>query len=593
MALLSLHEIYLTIVGPALLEGASLNVESGERVCLLGRNGAGKSSLLKLIGGEIAPQRGEMILQKGANLAFLPQEVPENLSGLVEDIVSVAHQSEPHEINAILMQLGLDADAEFSTLSGGLKRRVLLARALAAKPDILLLDEPTNHLDIASIAWLEEFLTRSGQAVLFVTHDRAFLQKMATRIVEIDRAKLTSWTCDYQTYLERKAAQLETEEKQNALFDKKLAQEEVWVRKGVKARTTRNEGRVRALEQLRRDRSERREVAGLVNLQSHDAGRSGHRVVEAENINFSYGDNIIARDFSTRIMRGDKVGLIGANGAGKTTLLRLLLGQIEPQSGEVKLGTRLEIAYFDQLRAALDDEKTVQQNVAGDNSTVLFNGERRHIVGYLQEFLFEPERARARAGVLSGGERNRLLLAKLWTQPSNVLVMDEPTNDLDLETLELLEDLLVNYSGTLLLVSHDRAFLNNVVTSTLAPLGDGIWRESVGGWDDYLRQIKAQAPKSTPESGAKSAKSQNAKPQSRPRKITFKETRELAELPARLENLESEHALLVQAMSDASFYQKESTEIAAAKARLQKLEAEQVAAFARWEELEKLNAQAA
>jgi ATP-binding cassette subfamily F protein uup len=611
MALLSLRDVRLTVGGPPLLDGVAFNIEEGERVCLLGRNGAGKSTLLKLIGGEIAPDGGDIALQKGARVAYLPQEVPEDMTGRVLDIVSSTHpQPQEHEVNAVLMRLQLDGDAEFETLSGGLKRRVVLARALATGPDLLLLDEPTNHLDITSIAWLEEFLPRAVPSLLFVTHDRAFLQKLATRIVEIDRGKLSSWACDYNTYLERKAAQLEAEEKQSALFDKRLAEEEAWIRRGVKARTTRNEGRVRSLEKMREERRARRNVTGEVRAQMQESDRSGHMVAETHGVSFGYDNKPIVRDLTVRIMRGDKVGIIGPNGSGKTTLLRLLLGQLQPQAGRVKLGTRLQIAYFDQLRAAIDEDASVQQNIAGENDTVLIDGTRRHIIGYLQEWLFSPERARTPARVLSGGERNRLLLAKLFTQPSNVLVMDEPTNDLDLETLELLEELLVNYSGTLLIVSHDRAFLNNVVTSTLAPLDgivdasagpdangtsaqSGLWREYFGGYDDYLRQsaaeksiLEAANAKAKPATKSEAAPPGRNDASSKLRKLSFKETRELEALPARIEALEAEHAQLVEKMSDPEFYKGDAAQMVTANARLQAIEAEQIAAFARWEELE-------
>jgi ATP-binding cassette subfamily F protein uup len=611
MALLSLRDVRLTVGGPPLLDGVALNIEEGERVCLLGRNGAGKSTLLKLIGGEIAPDGGDIALQKGARVAYLPQEVPDDMTGRVLDIVSSTHpQPQEHEVNAVLMRLQLDGDAEFETLSGGLKRRVVLARALATGPDLLLLDEPTNHLDITSIAWLEEFLPRAVPSLLFVTHDRAFLQKLATRIVEIDRGKLSSWACDYNTYLERKAAQLEAEEKQSALFDKRLAEEEAWIRRGVKARTTRNEGRVRSLEKMREERRARRNVTGEVRAQMQESDRSGHMVAETHGVSFGYDNKPIVRDLTVRIMRGDKVGIIGPNGSGKTTLLRLLLGQLQPQAGRVKLGTRLQIAYFDQLRAAIDEDASVQQNIAGENDTVLIDGTRRHIIGYLQEWLFSPERARTPARVLSGGERNRLLLAKLFTQPSNVLVMDEPTNDLDLETLELLEELLVNYSGTLLIVSHDRAFLNNVVTSTLAPLDgivdasagpdangtsaqSGLWREYFGGYDDYLRQsaaeksiLEAANAKAKPATKSEAAPPGRNDASNKLRKLSFKETRELEALPARIEALEAEHAQLVEKMSDPEFYKGDAAQMVTANARLQAIEAEQIAAFARWEELE-------
>lgn len=637
MAIINGHDVRLSFGNAPVLDGVQFQIESGERVCLVGRNGEGKSTLLKIINGEIAPDSGEISLQKGARIAYLAQEVPETMSGIVRDVVAsvsdpdAAHHVKEYEIDAALHRLGLDGDADFKTLSGGLKRRVLLARALVSEPDLLLLDEPTNHLDIESILWMEDFLLRAPCALLFVTHDRQFLQKLATRIVEIDRGKLASWACDYTTYLERKAAMLQTEAVQNALFDKKLAQEEVWVRKGVKARTTRNEGRVRELKRLRLERSQRREIAGSVRIETQQTERSGHLVVEAENVDYSYENPDIEysncdenapqtpliHDFSTVVMRGDKVGIIGPNGAGKTTMLRLLLGQLKAQKGRVKLGTRLQIAYFDQLRAQLDGDKSVQENVAGKNETVLVNGERRHIIGYLQEWLFTPERARTPASVLSGGERNRLLLAKLFTQPSNVLVMDEPTNDLDIETLDLLEELLVNYVGTLLIVSHDRAFLNNVATSTLAPIGDGKWREYIGGYDDWLRQSKREisfeAAQNTPaqNASAKDALSKNSISRNenstnetpsrapknltdsttsalRPRKMSFKETRELEALPAQLEKLEAEHAALVETLSDPEIYRNDAAKAAQSSTRLAQNEAETAATFARWETLEAL-----
>lgn len=613
MALINLRDIRVSFGNAPVLDGIQFQIEPGERVCLVGRNGEGKSTLLKLISRELAPDSGDISLQKGARVASLSQEVPDDISGRVREVVSTSpdeshHQAEDYEVEAALHRLDLDPDAEFETLSGGLKRRVLLARALVSQPDLLLLDEPTNHLDIESILWMEDFLLRAPCAVLFVTHDRQFLQKLATRIVEIDRGKLSSWSCDYNTYLERKAAMLEAEANQNALFDKKLAQEEVWVRKGVKARTTRNEGRVRELQRLRQERSQRREISGMVRIEVQQTERSGHKVIEAKNASYSYNADAIEhsngqaedahkpilRDFSTVVMRGDKVGIIGPNGAGKTTLLRLMLGQLKPQSGEFKLGTRLQIAYSDQLRAQLEDDKSVQYNVAGENDTVLVNGERRHIIGYLQEWLFSPERARTKAGVLSGGERNRLLLAKLFTQPSNVLVMDEPTNDLDIETLDLLEDLLVNYAGTLLIVSHDRAFLNNVATSTIAPLGDGKWRETIGGYDDYIRQnqfdksaLEARNASQKPSAPASTTKQMPPKPStSRPRKMSFKETRELQELPSQIEKLEAEHAALIESLGNPELYKSNPAEAAQSSTRLAAIEAEMTAAFARWEELE-------
>lgn len=606
MALLSLQNVTLGYGGPLLLNGSSLQIERGERVCLVGRNGAGKSSLMNLISGQLSPDSGEILLQKGARIARLPQEVPEGLSGTVYDVIATgldqdeysqhdAEWQQQHQVDTVVSRLKLDAQADFNTLSGGLKRRVLLARALVCDPDVLLLDEPTNHLDIDSILWLEEFLLRYVKTLLFITHDRVFLRKLATRILEIDRGNLTSWDCDFDTFQERKQALLEAEAKQNAIFDKNLAQEEVWIRKGVKARQTRNEGRVRVLEKLREERQARREVQGSIRVQIQDTGRSGAVIAEATGVEYSYGDKSVIRDLHTRIVRGDKVGIIGPNGSGKTTLLRLLLGQLEPQAGKIKLGTRLEVAYFDQLRAQLDEDKSVRDNVSGGNDTVNINGEHIHIVGYLQNFLFTPERARTPVKVLSGGERNRLLLAKLFTQPSNVLVMDEPTNDLDAETLELLEELLLDYPGTLLLVSHDRAFLNNVVTSTLAYEGEGRWNEYVGGYDDWLRQRPQPVASPTPKAAAKLATQAVAKAVAkaapeRPRKMSFKERRELEELPQRIEKLEAEQAGLYEALANPDFYKSEGSETAKTKARLDALDEELKAAYARWESLEELSA---
>jgi ATP-binding cassette subfamily F protein uup len=587
MALLSLQNLSLALGGKVLLDDAGFQIERGERVCLLGRNGEGKSSLLQVMSGEIVPERGGVALQKGARIAQLPQQVPPNIEGTVFEIIAGGSENgnaPAHQIEAMISRLRLDGSTPFAALSGGLKRRAWLGRTLISEPDLLLLDEPTNHLDLDSIAWLEEFLLRANITLLFVTHDRAFLRKLATRIVEIDRGKLLNWECDYDTYLVRKEAALEAEEKQNALFDKRLAIEEAWIRRGVEARRTKNQSRIRELVKMRAERSERRNRVGTANLQIQDAARSGHLVIEAKNASFAFGEKCVIRDFSTIIMRGDKVGIIGPNGSGKSTLLRLLLGQIAPQSGEVKLGTRLQVAYFDQLRAQIDDTQTVQENVCGTNATVTFNGAQRHIVGYLQEFLFSPERARTPAGVLSGGERNRLLLAKLFTQPANVLVLDEPTNDLDAETLELLENLLVEFSGTLLMVSHDRVFLNNVVTSTLVfePDASGEYSigEYAGGYDDWQRAQQANQPKVEPKKSAPKA------PRSTPkaRKLSFKEQRELEALPARIEALEAEQNALAEKMAAPDFYQNNGN-VSEVTARLAELETELSAAFTRWEEL--------
>jgi ATP-binding cassette subfamily F protein uup len=467
-----------------------------------------------------------------------------------------------------------------------MKRRVLLAQSLVAEPDVLLLDEPTNHLDIDAIRWLEDFLLRYGGTLIFVTHDRAFLGRLATRIVELDRGRLYDFAGDYATFVKRKDEVLAAEERQNELFDKRLAQEEVWIRKGIEARRTRNEGRVRALKAMREARHKRRERQGIASIQVQEAERSGNLVIAAEGVDFSYDGPPVIRDLTTTIVRGDKVGIIGPNGSGKTTLLRLLLGQSPPRSGTIRHGTNLEVAYFDQLKATLDEEKSVQQNVS-DYDTIVINGQSRHVLGYLRDFLFPPERSRSLVKVLSGGERSRLLLAKLFTKPSNVLVLDEPTNDLDVETLELLESLLVDYSGTVLLVSHDRAFLNDVVTSILAIEADGRVREYDGGYDDYLRQRPAEA---TPEPKPNAAPTPaTASPQLEPsRKRSNKERQELEALPGRIEVLESELEALHQAMADPAFYRKAGDEIAEARARLEAVEQELAAAYQRWETLEKI-----
>ncbi|MEZ4528004.1 MAG: ATP-binding cassette domain-containing protein, partial [Desulfobacterales bacterium] len=468
------------------------------------------------------------------------------------------------------------------------RRRVFLARALAGKPDVLLLDEPTNHLDIEAILWLEEFLLRHVKTLLFITHDRMFLRKLATRIAELDRGRLFNWACGYDTYLERRDAMLESEAAQRSRFDKKLAEEEIWLRQGVKARRTRNEGRVRALLRMREERSLWREKTGSVNMQAQEARRTGKLVIEAQNISFSYGADEIVKDFSTLIMRGDRTGIIGPNGAGKSTLLRILLGELAPEQGEVRHGTHLEIAYFDQLRMQLDEEKSVQDNVAEGNDTVLINGKSRHLIGYLKDFLFSPERARSPVSVLSGGERNRLLLAKLFTRPSNVLVLDEPTNDLDAETLELLEELLLSYSGTVLLVSHDREFLNNTVTGVLVFEGSGIVTEYAGGYDESVH--KKAEPSPAPEK-PKQKKQREKNLQQRPRRLTFKEQRELEILPESIEKMEKEISQIHSLLADPEFYRKQGAQAAIIAAQLNALESTRKAAYERWEELESLSEQ--
>ena len=486
--------------GPLVLDHVNLQITRGERVCLIGKNGEGKSTLIRLINGDIKPDDGQIIFQQNLKITCLPQEIPRNITGKIFDIVAqdLFNEVEKYKINAIMSKLSLNENDLFESLSGGLKRRVLLAKALALEPDILLLDEPTNHLDLDNIIWLENFLLRYNGTLLFVTHDQSFLQKLATRIIELDRGQLTNWKCDYQSYLQRKQKALVAQETQNAEFDKKLAQEENWIRQGVKARRTRDEGRVRKLKKMREERRARRELTGKANLQIQQNKYSGKLVIETQNISFCYDDNCIIKKFSSTIMRNDKIGIIGPNGSGKTTLLRLLLGEIKPQQGSVHHGTQLEIAYFDQLRAQIDENKTLRDNVGGGSNNVIINGKTKHIIGYLQDFLFSPERANTPVKVLSGGERNRLLLAKLFLKQANVLVLDEPTNDLDIDTLNLLESLLVEYTGTVLLVSHDRTFLNNVVTSIIAFEDSGQINEYVGGYDDWLRQkkpIAGQSPK--------------------------------------------------------------------------------------------------
>jgi len=627
MALLALRDVSLGFRGPLLLEEVNLTIEPGERVCLLGRNGTGKSTLLRLIDGGVGPDRGEIARQQGLVSAMLPQEVPQGLRDTVFDEVArglgpraellaeyhnLAHRlaveggdelrtrldriqhaleidggwSMHQEVEAVITRMALGPDADVTTLSAGMKRRVLLAKALVCNPDILLLDEPTNHLDIDAIAWLEEFLLRYAGTILFVTHDRAFLRQLATRIIELDRGRLTSWSCNYESYLKRKDAALDVETQQRAEFDKKLAKEEVWIRTGIKARRTRNEGRVRALEKLREIRRARRDQLGEVRIEVQEAERSGRLVIEAKNIAFSYGRHSIISDLSTMIMRGDRVGLIGPNGSGKTTLLRLLLGELQPQAGTIRHGTNLEVAYFDQLHAQLDNALSVRDNVSGGAESVVINGKKKHIIGYLEDFLFTPEQAAGPVTRLSGGERNRLLLAGLFTKPSNVLVMDEPTNDLDLETLELLESLLDEYPGTLLLVSHDREFLNNVVTSTLVLEGGGRVKEYAGGYDDWLRQRQSAPPPAAEPVAAKAKPSRMSK--QRPQRLTYQEQRDLKTLPEQIVVLETKLNELHQMMAGPAFYRREPAEIVKAKTQLQSLEKEIAETYQRWEELEKL-----
>jgi ABC transport system ATP-binding/permease protein len=608
MALIQINELSIGFRGPPLLDDVTCAIEAGQRIGLLGRNGSGKTTLMRMLCGIVQPDHGQIVMAPGTRLSLLTQDVPQDITGSVAEIVAQGLPPHDHDeqnawkleqqVDQIIGRMNLDPDARFESLSSGMKRRALLAKTLVAKPDVLLLDEPTNHLDIDAIAWLEDFLSRWNATLIFVTHDRAFLRNLATRILEIDRGQIFDWSCDYATFLERKEAALAAEDKQNALFDKRLAQEEVWIRQGIKARRTRNEGRVRALEKMRVERSERRSSTGKAKILIQEAQRSGNLVAEVEGVSFAYGDRSIVDDFSTTLMRGDKVGIIGPNGAGKTTLLRILLGELAPQQGKVRLGTNLQIAYFDQLRQQLNEEATVAENVAGGNDNVQINGQSQHIIGYLQNFLFAPERARSPVRFLSGGERNRVLLARLFSQPANVIVLDEPTNDLDAETLELLEDKLVEFSGTILLVSHDREFLNNVVTSSIVFEPEGV-REYVGGYDDWQRQraersapvpsISRIATVSASSGGAKSKSRKGAKESgSGARRLGFKEQRELDQLPAAIEALEAEIAELHNTMAQPDFYKQPGPQIAERQRQLKAAESRLAASLQRWEELESL-----
>jgi len=626
MALIGMRDVCWGFAEPLLLENVTFQIEKGERVCLVGRNGVGKSSLLKLLGGDMLPDSGEIWRRRGISTAALEQDVPAGFDGTIFEVVAEGlgqtgraparhsrigadpenrDNSRPparrdelqHQLNSdgdwelsnrvsnILSRTGLDPAHRFADLSAGLKRRVLFARALVRKPDLLLLDEPTNHLDIDTIIWLEEFIQRHVKTLLFITHDRAFLQKIASRIIELDRGRLVSYDCDYATYLKRRQAALEIEEAQNGVFDKKLSREEAWIRKGIKARRTRNEGRVRSLQKMRAACRARRRQIGNVRLQVQEAERTGKLVIEARAVCFSYGQTPIVRDFSTVIMRGDKVGIIGPNGAGKSTLLKILLKEINPQAGSVRHGTNLQVVYFDQLRAQLDEQKTVRENIAAGNDFIIFNGAKRHVISHLQDFLFSPARCRTPVGVLSGGEKNRLLLAKLFTKPANVLVLDEPTNDLDAETLELLEELIFEYRGTLLLVSHDRVFLNNSVTSTIVFEGNGQAAEYAGGYDDWLSQRpRRDVPPLPQKNGRQKAR---PKPAARPaRKLGYMQQRELQDLPHKIETLESKQKELAAILSDPLFYQKEKGAIAKVKRDLDCVHHEIEAAYRRWEALE-------
>ncbi len=578
-----------------LLEEADLQVSKGERVCLLGRNGTGKSSLLKLFSREIAPDSGEVWIRPGSKTASLAQEVSPASEVRVRDVLraGVSHEDEEWraqlDIDQVIARLELAGDARMADLSGGWRRRVMLGRALVAQPDLLLLDEPTNHLDIETIGWLEEMMLEFPGALLFVSHDRAFIRRLAPRIVELDRGRLVGWSGSYDDYVIEKRAALDVEAKHAALFDKKLAQEEAWIRQGVEARRTRNEGRVRALKQLRVERRERRERLGQIDLKAQDAAPSGKLVFEASDVGFDFGAGPVIADFSTRIMRGDRIGIVGPNGCGKTTLIKLLMGDLEPTRGSIRRGTSLLPAYFDQQRATLDPAASLMDNVTGGSGdTVTIDGRARHVSGYLRDFLFPPERLRAPVSMLSGGERNRLLLAKLFARPSNLLIMDEPTNDLDAETLDLVEEMVADYAGTLLLVSHDRAFLDNVVTSTLVFDGGGRIDEYVGGYTDSMRQRAergAATPRATAPTEAAPARPRPAS-RAKSRKLSYNEQRELQSLPAVIERLEAEQAALQSSLSDPTLFRERPEQGRSAAVRLQELLAELEAAYARWAALE-------
>jgi ABC transport system ATP-binding/permease protein len=600
MPLVALEHVALAYGHLPLLDDAALQVDPGERIAIIGRNGAGKSTLLQIIAGELPPDAGSVWQQPGIRVTRLVQDVPLSTDRTVSAVVGEGlgtldehdEWQRQHQADMVMSRLSLPPEAKVDSLSGGWKRRVLLARALVGRPDLLLLDEPTNHLDIEAITWLEQFLADYQGAVMFVTHDRAFLERLATRIVEIDRGRVTSWPGDYATFERKKEEWLANEELQRGKFDKKMATEEAWLRRGVKARRTRDEGRVKALMAMRAERAARRQQAGQVRLQMESSEQSGKMVIEAERVTFAYPQTAapIVRDFSTRIMRGDRIGLIGPNGSGKTTLLRLLLGELQPSAGEVRRGASVEIAYYDQQREQLDPDRTVVDTIGGGNDTVTVNGRARHVHGYLQDFLFSPERARSPVRALSGGERNRLLLARLLTRPANVLVLDEPTNDLDLETLELLEQQLTEWPGTLLLVSHDRRFLDNVVTSTMSFAADGRVEEFVGGYEDWLRQTTQTRGEKDSSRNAKapSGRAKNASGSAAKSRRSFKEEREYAELPQRIAALEQEQKDLQAAIHDPGFYKKPQAEIHAALSRVTAIDEELLAAMARWDELDSI-----
>jgi len=591
MALINLQNISLSFGGPPLLDDISFQIHEGQKIALLGRNGTGKSCLMKLIDMKLQQDSGEILRDDHIKTALLSQEVPENLEGSVYEVISsgyIAHRDDHQDeqtkhsmTEKTLSILDFDGTIESSTLSAGMKRRVLLGKALVNDPDILLLDEPTNHLDLEAIEWLESFLIRYNKTLFFVTHDRMFLQNIANRIIELDRGRIFDWSCDYNTFLKRKDEWLDAEEKQNINFDKKLAQEEIWIRKGIKARRTRNEGRVRDLKKMREERSSRRDISETASIEIQNSSTSGKIVIDAKDLSFSYKDNIIVENFSTTILRGDKVGIIGPNGCGKSTLIKLLLEELEPQDGSVRSGTKLDIAYFDQLRNQLDETKTVKENVTDGNELIDFNGGKKHVIGYLQDFLFTPDRISQPVNALSGGEKNRLLLAKLFTRPANLLVLDEPTNDLDLETVELLEELLLDFKGSIILVSHDRNFLNNVVTSTLGFMGNGLIETNAGGYDQWKERVsKNSIPKKTKKIREKKPKEKT--------KLSFKEEKELAELPEIIEMKESEKEKLFNALGNPELYKEQGEKVAHLKKEYEDAEKELEELYVRWDELEEL-----
>jgi len=596
LALLNLQKVSLSFGSVHILDNVNIQIHSGEKICLLGRNGAGKSTLMKLINGDQPPDTGDIIHEKGLRTAILSQDVPDDYYGSVEKVIAggvISHDENNHHdendsrpiVDRVMTVLKISDGLVFENLSAGMKRRVLLARAIAAEPDILLLDEPTNHLDMESIIVLEDFLVRYNKTVFFVTHDRTFLQKIANRILELDRGNLFDWKCGYNIFLQRKEEWLESEQARNAVFDKKLEKEEEWIRKGIKARRTRNEGRVRALQKMRKERSGRREVQGSAKIQIQKAEISGKMIIEAENISFGYTEKLIINDFTTRILRGDKIGIIGSNGCGKSTLIKLLLNDLSPNVGTVRTGTKIEVAYSDQLRNSINPELTVRDNVASGSDIISFNGKNRHIIGYLQDFLFSPDMAGAKASVLSGGEKNRLMLAKLFTRSFNFLVMDEPTNDLDIETVELLEELLLDFEGTVIIVSHDRSFISNIASTVYTFDNSGRITEYGGGFEDWQNNRKnisqAEITRQDTSKQKKLPEKQKVKT-----KLSLKEKLELESLPGLMEKKEARKQEIFELLANPAFYQQQGSEVSSVKEELEQLDKDIDTMFSRWEELE-------